>query len=93
MIKLAASEFASAQPSLMAAPESVLAPMEFTIATGAHRCGYNGEHRLEMGMARLTVREHDTEHHYCMECARMILSDGMMQLQSLLSGAKRLEGG
>jgi len=74
----------------MPAAESVLVAMEFTMASGPHECGNNREHRLERGMARLTVREDKAEHHYCLECARSFLAQGVEQLQVLLAGANRL---
>jgi len=75
----------------MARVESILVPMEFTTASHAHECGYDDRHSLETGMARLTILdEHGEEHHYCLNCARAFLREGLEQVQVLLEAAKRL---
>ena len=71
-------------------PESFLVPMEFTTAGHAHLCGYDSQHWLDAGMVRLTVRSNNDEHHYCLKCANRLLSQGVGQLQTFLSGLSRL---
>ena len=70
--------------------ESVLVSMEFTLASRSHRCGYDKRHRIDAGAARLTIRDDDEEHHYCVQCAKALLVQGADQLQMLLEGTKRL---
>lgn len=71
-------------------PESLLLSMEFTIAAEFHRCGYNFDHSVESGMARLTIRDNGEEHHYCLQCARTLLTQSAEQLQLLQTGADQL---
>jgi hypothetical protein len=71
-------------------PESLLLCMEFTIAGQLHRCGYNFEHFVQPGMARLTIRNKGEEHHYCLQCARTLLMQSADHLQLLQTGADQL---
>jgi len=74
----------------MPRPESILVPMEFTMTSHSHQCGHNRGHRIETGMARLTIREDNKEHHLCLQCAQSFLAQGAEQLRTLLAGAQRL---
>lgn len=71
-------------------PESLLLSMEFTVAGQVHRCGYNSEHSVEPGKARLTIRRRSEIHHYCLQCARTLLMQSADQLQLFQTGADQL---
>ena len=58
------------------APESLLSPMELTTADRGRRRGYNNNHWLDEGMARLTIRSKNNEQHYCLKCAKALLTEG-----------------
>ena len=68
----------------MPRPRSVVASMRITVTARAHGCRYNRGHRLVKGMPRLTVRSDGTDHHYCLPCATVFLTQGVARLQELL---------
>lgn len=69
----------------MPRPKSVTASMEITVVARAHCCRHNGDHRLEKGMRRLTIKEDGDELHYCLSCAKLFLAQGAHRLQELLA--------
>jgi hypothetical protein len=64
--------------------------MEITIAGSSHNCRFNGGHRIQKGMHRLTIKEDRTKLNYCLTCAKLFLVDGVARLQQLQSAVDRL---
>lgn len=61
--------------------KSVLVSMEVTTAGKSHNCRFNKAHRIAKGKSRLTIKEDRAKLHYCLECARRFVLDGLSRLQ------------
>lgn len=70
--------------------ESLLISMEFTTADRASSCGSGDDHRVEVGVACLAVNSAGEKRQYCVDCARALLAQTLVQLKWLLAGAERL---
>ena len=68
--------------------KSLLTSIDVDEAQKAHNCQGNGRHRLERGAKRLKVRNGRTWDHYCLECARIIISRDITALKAI---AQQLE--
>lgn len=71
----------------MPRPKSLIVSMEITAAGRAHNCRQSGNHRIEKGMKRLTIKSDGDEHHYCLACAKTFLAKDIERLQALLAEA------
>ena len=56
---------------------------EVDVAQRAHNCQGNARHRIERGDKRLKVRTGRSWDHYCLECARTIVSRDISELEAL----------
>jgi hypothetical protein len=71
----------------MPRPRSLIVSMEWTQAGRAHDCRFNGNHRIQKGQRRLTIRADGEEHHYCVGCAKSFLAADIKRLENLLEQA------
>ena len=53
--------------------KSLIIRCEIDVAQRAHNCKGNARHRIEKGDRRLKVRYKRTWHHYCLQCANVIV--------------------
>lgn len=71
----------------MARVKSLITQTRVDRAKRSHGCQANSNHRIEMGDARLKVKNGRSWDHYCISCAKIILERDMEKL----AGLKNLE--
>lgn len=64
---------------------SLIIHAEVDTAKKAHDCRSNHRHRIESGDRRLKVRNGRSWQHYCFECAKAIVRNGISTLEVLAS--------
>ena len=67
----------------MPRPKSLVKTVEITVAGRLHSCRSNERHPIRKGQQRLTVRGDGNPKHYCLECGRRFIDNGIAALQEL----------
>lgn len=62
---------------------SLIICCKIDVAQRAHNCQANGKHRIKCGDKRLKVRNRRSWDHYCLECAKVIISNNIAKLEEL----------
>jgi hypothetical protein len=63
--------------------KSLITRVEVDTAGKAHNCQASAKHRIEKGDVRLKVRNDRSWDHYCLACAKKIISRDIEKLQEL----------
>lgn len=67
----------------MARPKQLVLSMSVDRAARRHSCQHNSNHTIYKGDLRLKVAVGRSYDHYCSECARKFIQDGIHRLQEL----------
>lgn len=69
----------------MARVRSLLDSVQFDEAGSSHNCQASRAHRIQIRTRRLKVKVGRSHEHYCLECARKILTADAAKLSALLA--------
>lgn len=64
--------------------KSVLKNITWDVALQSHKCKRNLKHIISKNDRRLKIKEGRKESHYCMECAEIILNNGLKKINILI---------
>lgn len=65
--------------------KSAIKNISWDIALNSHKCKNNAKHSITKGDRRLKIKEGRTESHYCIQCAEVILKNGLSKINSLIN--------
>jgi len=69
----------------MSGIKTLVCRVDIDVAQRAHPCRRNTAHRILKGERRLKVRDGRSWKHYCIACAKQILSRDIEKLQGVLA--------
>ena len=74
----------------MGKPKKLIKNLQVTIAGNSHNCKSNRQHRISKGESRLTVKEGQNAHHYCLDCGSKFVSIALDELRTLQKDIRTL---
>lgn len=65
--------------------KSAIKNISWDIALNSHKCKNNSKHPITKGDRRLKIKEGRSESHYCIQCAKVILDNGLLKIHALIN--------